>query len=319
MFHRQFLSAWKSIANGRGAQPGALDLLMPPSLSRSPAAPRVSLFTAVAGAGSVFSLLVSILAPLEARAQRGQGEATQTPPPKTPLTGFPGAFDTNLADPGSLVLDIPSLSVDYGLTENLTVGTNGWFALPVLVGSPAIFVKARYRFFSDDSFASAITGYGGFLHSSGEGEDGDVESSNGSLVMLSSTNTFYLSPETTLTAFLWFLQLGFAQGERGDVDYASAKISSTFFGLNLQHWFNDRVGPALLAFVGAQSSTEIDSAGLSVRASSGLSFLSQGAYFVRGLVEFRAGRWLFSPGLFTSGAPEEEPATGPFFSATVKF
>ena len=55
--------------------------------------------------------------PKRALAQRGADYTLDGTAPTTPSSGFPGMFDSNVADKGSFVADLPSLSADYGLTE----------------------------------------------------------------------------------------------------------------------------------------------------------------------------------------------------------
>jgi hypothetical protein len=66
--------------------------------------------------------------------------------------------------PGKLIFELPTFSIDYGVIENLTIGTN---ALPLLALSfaqiPVGSFKARYRFFSNSEVSSSLTFYGGGL------------------------------------------------------------------------------------------------------------------------------------------------------------
>lgn len=111
----------------------------------------------------------------QAFAYRGQEFIEQSPPRQTFMNRFPGYFDVNMAPENQVVLETPTLVLDYGVTENLTVGTS---LLPIGIAAfslnPALHLKARYRFYSDKNIVSTITGYlGGFrISKSASGDEG---------------------------------------------------------------------------------------------------------------------------------------------------
>ncbi|NBO38847.1 hypothetical protein EBU99_09715 [bacterium] len=102
-------------------------------------------------------------------AQRGSDYVSHRPISETPSSGIPGFFDTETASAGSLVFDVPSLSIDYGISEHLTLGTNAvavlstslWLANGGKSATPIVMLKARYRIFSQEGWTSSVTGYGG--------------------------------------------------------------------------------------------------------------------------------------------------------------
>ncbi|APJ03977.1 hypothetical protein [Silvanigrella aquatica] len=101
----------------------------------------------------------------QAFAQRGGSSVEQSTPPSTPLSFFAGYFDTGMLPENRITLDIPLLGLDYGVTDNFTIGTNAASSLLTSVTfQPYLFLKARYRFFSNKKISSVITGYGGYFN-----------------------------------------------------------------------------------------------------------------------------------------------------------
>jgi hypothetical protein len=101
------------------------------------------------------------LAPRGALAQRGAAFVEQAASPSAPHSGFPGLLDAEMVGRGDIVADAPWLSISYGVTENLTVGTNVLAALPSAWGAPSALLMARYRHFSTARVSSVISAYGG--------------------------------------------------------------------------------------------------------------------------------------------------------------
>ena len=104
---------------------------------------------------------------LNAQAQRGLPAPDNETDNKSPSRRIPGFFDTNTAEPKNLVGDLPTFAVDFGLTENLTVGTNALAVLSTLAwasnrGSgnlPPVMFKSRYKALDTMGWTAAFTGY----------------------------------------------------------------------------------------------------------------------------------------------------------------
>lgn len=263
---------------------------------------------------------VSLFVIPAAFAQRGFGYSHQDAPFIAPLTGYPGFFDANVADKNSFVFDLPTFAADYGVTENLTLGTNALLAVPLLAGVPLVYGKARYRFFSEKNMASALTVYSGFLTGTAKSSKGHTARSTYTVAMISDNTTFYLSERTTLTAFL-FAALFYAQvGTPGDLEYTKANFNFSFAGVNFQHWVTDWFGPQIVALSTLHYNADIDSTGASLSANNGVLSASKNFVLVRGLLEFRAGNWLLSPGMGLLLSPGTgNQSTFPFLSGTVKW
>ena len=120
----------------------------------------------------VVALLSALAAPRGANAQRGAAFVEQAAAPSAPQSGFPGLFDTEMAARGGVVVEVPWLSLSYGVSENLTVGTNVWAALPSAWGAPSALLMARYRHFSSARVTSVLTAYGGYAHADALAEEG---------------------------------------------------------------------------------------------------------------------------------------------------
>lgn len=116
-------------------------------------------------------LIVSVTAfalPIQAaQAQRGLTPQKQEQNSNAPSAGVAGFFDTQTAGENDLVGDLPTFAIDYGLTPNVTIGTNGLALLTLAVGAtqasktpfPPLYGKVRYRVFAQDNWSGAVTGY----------------------------------------------------------------------------------------------------------------------------------------------------------------
>lgn len=93
-----------------------------------------------------------------------RGDVEQTEPLITPTLNFPGYFDTNVVPKYMVSIDLPLASLNFGATENFTVGLN----LPLIfymadTWMPAFVIDARYRFFSNKKLSSTLSGLGGYF------------------------------------------------------------------------------------------------------------------------------------------------------------
>jgi hypothetical protein len=271
--------------------------------------------------------LVAVLAPSTAHAQRGAAYTLDGNPPETPSSGFPGMFDANVAAKGSFVLDLPSLSADYGLTENVTIGTNGFFLGALALGVPAVYVKARYRFLSSEKLASAFTTYTGYLTNRVGSGAGDAIF-DGYLLAASNNTTWYFSDRHTLNGFFYAIKLGQNARASDGLEYQNFSLATVLVGASYQYWVTRWFGPQALLAVSAYNNIGIDSSTLAANATlgaGGVGGVGAGFTFLRALAEFRLGRWLLSPGLIYFvglGSDENGDAQGatlPWMSGTVKW
>jgi hypothetical protein len=110
----------------------------------------------------------------QAFAQRGLTLPYQEPA-NGPSSGISGFFDTNVVEEKHFVSDFPTLSIDYGLGRDLTIGTS---LLTVISTAQAIdnskdkpfqFFngKLRYRLLSHSGWTATLTGYYAYLRAKG--------------------------------------------------------------------------------------------------------------------------------------------------------
>jgi hypothetical protein len=105
--------------------------------------------------------------PNRAIAQRGSAGTAEKASRNSPSSGIPGLFDSNTVFEKSLVADLPSFAIDYGITDNLTLGTSALTAMSTLAWvtdgrnsvPPFLSIKARYRVFTLRNWTASFTGY----------------------------------------------------------------------------------------------------------------------------------------------------------------
>ncbi|MEN9529469.1 MAG: hypothetical protein RI932_1342 [Pseudomonadota bacterium] len=115
--------------------------------------------------------LVAVLFHASAEAQRGKNipyRADEIGGANTASSGIPGVFDTELAREREFIAEFPLLSIDYGINERWTIGTNGvttLFGLSALAqrefnqNSPSFYLKSRHAVFADSGWKGTLTGY----------------------------------------------------------------------------------------------------------------------------------------------------------------
>lgn len=114
------------------------------------------------------------LIPEQALAQRGV-TLPYHPQAIAPSSGISGFFDANVVNRNYFVSDFPTLSVDYGIARDVTIGTSLVTAFSLVQelseGSKKPFQffngKLRYRLLSHSGWSAALTGYYAYLHVKG--------------------------------------------------------------------------------------------------------------------------------------------------------
>jgi hypothetical protein len=268
--------------------------------------------------GSVAPLLLFFLLLFsfsQAVAQRGAEFSETTPPQSLPGAGFPGLFDSRLAEAGKFSLDIPSLSADYGVNDRLTIGTNGWTLAALALGAPVVYAKMRYRFYSNSSVSSVHTVYfGGTSNALSKAST----KASGVLFGLSNNTSFLVGDSGEITSTLFYSQINYSQEDKETLVYSKFSASFLLAGATYQNWLTDWFGPSLMMLVTPYISVDADSSGGAVSAQvAGNQFL-----MARASAEFMAGKsWLLSPGIysFVSFSGSSSPIAFPVFSAAVKW
>ena len=252
-------------------------------------------------------------------AQRGELSDAKPTALANPTAGFPGFFDTNLADKNSLVVEwpplilplipMPSIAVDYGVTDTLTVGTNALVStLPWLLGARGISLKLRTLIFGDAAMQSAATFYGAYIGSS---------QLNASWQIVTSNNAWKLGTRHIISAQAMLMNFGLAAGSESDIDYTNLRLTSVGLGGGYQFIVSDTAAISAHVLVPAYTNLESDSvaANLNVNLDARSGELLWG--FGRASLDIKRDDWVYSVGgLYMYGL-----TTGvkPWFSAATRW
>lgn len=105
--------------------------------------------------------IISLLVGADAVAARSSEYIEQVSPKNSEINSFPGYFDANALKKGAFSVEYTTLSLDYGFSDNFSVGTSlAPTVLGALLQSPAVYLRTRYRFYSNQKVSSAISLYG---------------------------------------------------------------------------------------------------------------------------------------------------------------
>ena len=201
-------------------------------------------------------------------AQRGALQPGSPSGFKTPYQGYPGFFDTNLADHGSLVVEwpplilplipMPSIAVDYGVSDTLTVGTNALIStVPWLAGAKGISLKARTLVYGTESLQSAATLYAGYLGASEFSSSWEVFTAN---------TAWKPAPRHVVLGQLMFMNFGAELGKETSVDYTNIRFSTAAAGGGYQFLISDTLAVSSHALAALATSVEADTIAQSLSA-----------------------------------------------------
>lgn len=104
----------------------------------------------------LLTAIIVIGLPSIAQAQRGGEFVRQEAVVETPVSGFSEVFGTNQAARGDLVADFPLFGIEYGVTDNLAVGT--YLIMPLASSFRGWALRGRYRIYSDGKTVSVMDG-----------------------------------------------------------------------------------------------------------------------------------------------------------------
>ena len=261
----------------------------------------------------------------QAFAQRGADYTGTGKPWDSNTQGFPGFFDTNMAAPGSIVTETPalfwiiptpSLSVDYGVNESLTVGTNALVTgLPWIFGGNGISLKVRSLIYGSDTNQSTATLYTGYIHFR---NNSDPVYSNYQVATWN--HAWRPSARHTFSTQVMYFRLALDSGSSSSINHA--KVAATLgtlgggYGLRL----TERWGMGLNAFFSAYTGFEIDSAGASMDQQSKALSSDSTILFLRFLTDCRLSEnWLLSFGIVGIGTSGSGLTPGPWISAAKRW
>jgi hypothetical protein len=238
------------------------------------------------------ALAVVWMAPRAARAQRGEDFSIHDDHEPTFRDGYPELFNTELARPGAVVVDL-LLSVDYGVSRDLTVGVS---LLPAIALGPGAALSARYRLYEHGPWRSVLSAMAIGARSA---DRGTTSTAVGGVV---TTSTSYrLSPRDVVTGVA---AVGSLLG-RDAMGAGSAPLTdeSTLQGAGAGLAFSHAVRRWLALEVDAFAVPIVRAHVDSIDSSAAVKLATADWYkraIVRGVVEVRAGRWLLGGGVIDS-------------------
>lgn len=204
---------------------------------------------------------------MTAYAQRGsQNPLPNTDvPPSTANDGFPGFFDTNMANPGSAVFDFPTFNFDYGLNEKLTIGANSLGALfLVSTFTPVISAKARYRLLSTEKMRDTLTVYGTYAKLK---ETEKTPSTLFEAILMTNNFVYYFNEHSQIYVSTVVGRLQLTESVLSEINYQKISLSPVIVSVGYQHFFTDRIGVSPLLIYNFLSNVQLDSAQAAVSSS----------------------------------------------------
>jgi hypothetical protein len=264
--------------------------------------------TAVRRAARVLAAAVGLALVVSAGpalAQRGEDFAPteELAVSPNPNQGFPGLFDTEVAQKGAFVANLPATSLYYGVTPRLTIGTISAAFASVLYGPPGASVHARYLVGGATWFRSTADA---LLLASAVSLGGAYTTLR--LGIFSSNTELLINPSNRFTAHAWLVHVGAELGELSAT--GNVFLVGGTYSVALASW-------AALHVTGLYA--------VSATASGGdpRAILLDGDFtnavgvsdrlFARATVSMRRGRWLFDLGAFHAG-----PVTLPWFNVALQ-
>jgi hypothetical protein len=245
-------------------------------------------------------------------AQRGADYDVYTAPPSGPSSGFLGFFDSDQLAKGAFTGELPSFSVDYGVTDRWSIGTNALSVLGLSLGVPNLLLKSRYIFYSDGKVVSSLTGYFGTVW-------GDISKGQGVILGLLTSNTsVWIDRRQALGVSLLTGVLEGQLGEQGKVNYTRISANGLVLASSYRYVFSESGQIEALVGVPALANVFLDSTSGSVSLESGLGFVRSGGLFGRLSMDFLITRnILLSPQAYFGVSLSDPNTIGalPFISA----
>jgi len=262
-----------------------------------------------------------------ATAQRGEQLEARPGLFTSPTQGYPGFFDTNMAEPETMVIEwppiilpftpLPTVALDYGVNERLTLGANALMTtLPWLVGVKSAALKARTLLHGTETTQSTATAYLGYF--------GGGKTFNMYWQLLTSNNAWKVAPNHILSANAAFINFGLVSGDLKSTNYNNIQITTASIGAGHQYIWTEDKSFSTYIMLPAWSSIKIDSATAALDVDTDASSGDAMWGLARLSLDVRSEPWLYSFGLAYShgNAKELLPKTSgllPWFSATRKY
>lgn len=249
-------------------------------------------------------------------AQRGYEYDSDASPWEEPASGFPGYFDTQVANKNSVVVEFPPMiygliptpfmAVDYGLTDTLTIGTNAIFTTaPWLFGARGVSLKIRSLIYGDEDQQSAWTYYAGYLSATGR------VSLTANYHTFTWNHAWALAPRHSVTAHLNYHRMSLEVGTMSSLDHASIFLSTLVIGGGYDFMLTRKWSFRADTLVSVYQNIEADTASASIDLSSNLSKAKGSTAELVAQVQFRpVDKWLFGlggTGVFVGGVTGAAP------------
>jgi len=159
----------------------------------------------------------------------------------------PGYFDTQVAPKNKFTFDMPLMGLFYGITDDLTIGTNSVGVLTSLFSlQPALSFTIRYRFYSSKKISATVTGYTGLMSFPTVSQDLGIWARFGNATL----NFAYLLNKNNLLYFnMTAMTFCFQRGSARDTNFSKMDITAKGGGLGYSHFFTDSFGIEMQSLV----------------------------------------------------------------------
>jgi hypothetical protein len=227
-----------------------------------------------------------------AAAQRGADYVVQEPSREPASGGFPGLFDSYVAPRRALVVEVPTLAVDYGATENLTVGVSAGLSIAAIGGVPGGMAKLRYRVYSRPQLASVITVYGGGIAVLSD-------HSQTWFAAVGSNTSWYVTERHAVTLTLMGVMMDSRSPQEGTYFSITNEqlVSGLVVGGSYEGFLTRRFGLQLTAFTMPVMQGSLENEAVLQSIDIGASSSLTDRTFVRGMLELRTEKWLLTAGV----------------------
>lgn len=261
-----------------------------------------------------------LLCPLQpVIAQRGEILEAKSELFTNPTQGFPGFFDTNMAAKDSLVVEwppiilpiipVPSIAVDYGVSDTLTVGTNALVTtVPWLLGAKGVSAKARSLIYGSETMQSVATVYAGYI---------GAKDLSTSWQVLTSNTAWKIGSKHIVAAQATIINLGVEMGAPSSLDYTNLRLSTLGLGGGYQHLLSETTAISTYLLAPALTSVEADTVSTNLNANFDVSSGNAMWGVARTSVDYRSDEWVYSLGaMYVHGLYR---GLLPWFSATRRY
>lgn len=195
---------------------------------------------------AAYAIVTTFCLQQNALAQRGLGSPSLSRDGgiESLLSGFTGFFDTNVVHKDELVGELPTFSLEYGLSENVTLGVNTLSALSLLASTPLFLGKMRYRFLNSNALSSSVTFYGAYVSALGSSHSSLLTDPGTSAFGVVGTSTTSFVPVENSVASVTIIGGAMKDSSRQErsILYASTTRSMILCALSYEYFFLDNFG-----------------------------------------------------------------------------